>query len=83
MILPEPNLPFMIAVSRDFPLQINDCNLRCVYTCEFCARFRIKLAHFVTKKIFFITNRASLVRIRPRNRASVNAPLAIQLIESI
>ena len=35
--------------------------LRCVYTSEFHARFRIKLARFVTKKIY-----------RPRNRANVN-----------
>jgi hypothetical protein len=43
------------------------CLLRCVYICEFHARFRIKLARFVT--------RASLVRNRPRNCANVNAPL--------
>jgi len=39
-------------------------NLRSIYTCEFHMRFHIKLAHFVTKKIF-ITKCASLVQNCP------------------
>jgi hypothetical protein len=50
-------------------------NLRCIYTSEFRARFRTKLAHFATNNFFFISKHASLVRNRPRNRANVNAPL--------
>jgi len=46
----------------------------CIYTCNFCTRFHIKLAHLVTKKIF-ITKRASFVRNRPQNHANVNDPI--------
>jgi hypothetical protein len=46
-----------------------------VYTCEFCARFQIKLAPFAKKIFFFISKQASLVQNHPRNRANVNAPL--------
>ncbi len=49
--------------------------LRCIYTCKFCVRFCIKLAHFANKYTFFITKCASLARNRLRNRANVSAPL--------
>ncbi len=48
-----------------------------VYTCEFCARFHIKLARFAKKIFFFISKWASLVQKRPRNRANVKAPLKL------
>jgi hypothetical protein len=54
------------------------CQLWIVYTCEFHARFRSKLARFAKKIFFFISKWASLVRNRPRNCTNVNTPLLIK-----
>jgi hypothetical protein len=48
--LQRPNLGRVFSFRS---VHLHVAHLRCVYTCEFRAQFRIRLAHFVTKNIFF------------------------------
>ncbi len=48
------SINFHNVFAQKFSIQVKSkYSLRCIYTCEFCARFRIRLARFVTKNIFF------------------------------